>query len=775
MKAVVMAGGKGTRLRPLTCDLPKPLVPLCGRPVLEYLFDLLIRSGIEEAVVTLGYLSEQIRRRYPDGTYKTLRLTFSDEAKPLGTAGSVRKAAAGFTEPFFVVSGDAVCDFDLGKIMDYHKASGAQATVVAYSVDDPREYGLIDKDCEGRIRRFLEKPSWGQATTDLANTGIYILDPSCLAEIPADEPFDFAHDLFPLLLRRNAPLFCYHAEGYWCDVGDIGAYLRTQRDLLQGRVRFPLRKAEDGIYVRDTLPAGNYTLVPPVFIDSQADVGAGAVIGPYTVLGAETTVGQGARIRGSVLMERASVQSLAALQDAVLCAGAGVRERACLYENSVVGTGSVIGAGASVSPDVRIWPHKNVDSGETVREDIRFGETRFHLFDDGGVGENVELTAQTCVSLGAAIGSIPTCKKTGVGCDGSNHAKAMLRALEAGILSAGGHVWNFGECFEAQLSYCTAFCGLPVGVFLCGGSRPQIRIYGEGGLPISRTAEREIESRMHRGEYNRCLPESCRDAADMSSIRLMYARELLKQAPSGLRGMEASAQCANAQIALLMEDTLLRLGCLRTQTLLFRISPDGTTAQAMTADGTIPHEKLLAVCCDDAFREGTDVALPYDAPMALDTLAAQYGRRVFRYLTAPADAADAAARRLSAKQIYLRDGLYLTVRTLGVLRKRRQTLEALCGELPEFYLERKTFTVSFSPAKLHAIFGQGDDADGVREGVSLKRDGGRLLITPDRSGKSLHVLAEAASMETAAEMCGGFERILEELEKGTEDGNERDA
>ena len=774
MKAVVMAGGRGTRLRPITCDMPKPLVPLCGRPVLEYLFDLLIRSGVDEAVVTLGYLSEQIRRRYADGTYKSLRLTFSDEPQPLGTAGSVRKAASDFTEPFFVVSGDAVCDFELGRIMEYHRAAHAQATVVAYTVDDPREYGLVDKDSEGRIRRFLEKPSWGQATTNLANTGIYILDPSCLADIPADRPFDFARDLFPMMLRQNAALYCYHTQGYWCDVGDIAAYLRTQRDLLQGKVRFPLKKAEDGIFARDTLPAGNYTLVPPVYIDSQAEIGAGAVVGPYTVLGAETSVGQGARLRGSVLMERSGVQAGAMLQDAVLCADTGVRERACLYEKSVVGTGSVIGTDASVLQDVRIWPHKTVSSGETVRADMRFGETRFGLFDDGGIDVNVELTAQMCVSLGAAIGSIPSCKKTGVGFDGSSFGKAMLRGLEAGVLSAGGHVWNFGECFEAQLSYCTAFCGLPVGVFLYGGSRPQIRIYGEGGLPISRTAEREIESRMHRGEFNRCLPESCRDEADMSSIRLMYARELLKQAPSGLRNTETAVQCANAQIALLMEDTLLRLGCLRAQTLLFRISPDGMKAQAVMPNGTIPHEKLLAVCCADAFREGVDVALPYDAPMALDELAARYGRKVLRYLTAPADDADAAARRLSAKQIYLRDGLYLTVRVLGVLHKRRMTLEALCHELPEFYLERKTFTISFSPARLRAIFGQGDDTDGVHEGVTLKRNGGRLLITPDRSGKALHVLAEASSMETAAEMCGGFERVLEEIEKGTanETGNE---
>ena len=765
MKAVVMAGGEGTRLRPMTCDLPKPLAPLCGKPVLEYLFDLLIRCGVDEAVVTLGYLAEQIRQRYADGMYGSLRLRFSDEPQPLGTAGSVRKAAAGFTEPFFVVSGDAVCDFDLGQIMAFHTASRAEATVAAYAVDDPREYGLVDADADGRIRRFLEKPSWGQATTDLANTGIYVLDPSCLSDIPEDKPFDFARDLFPRMLRRNAALYCCRAEGYWCDVGDVTAYLHTHRDLLKGRIRFPLKKAQDGVYVRDTLPAGDYTLVPPVFIDSGAQIGTGAVIGPYTSLGAETTVGKGARVRGSVLFERASVQAGAVMQDAVLCADAELHERASLFENAVVGSSSVIGAFACVAPDVRVWPHKRAERGASVREDVRFGDTGVTLFDDGGLDAETTLTAQLCVSLGAAVGSIAACRKTGIGCDGSHFTKAMRRALEAGILSAGGHVWDFGECFFSQLSYCTAFCGLPVGVFLSGGTHPRLRICGEGGLPLPRNLEREIESRMRRGAFSRCLAESCRDVSDMGSIRLMYARELLKQAPSGLRGMEASVQCANAQISLLMEETLLRLGCLRAQTLLLRISFDGTRVEAVTANGVLAHEKLLAVCCGDAFREGMDVSLPYDAPLAFDALAAQYGRKVHRYLNAPTDDADAAARRLSAKQIYLRDALYLAVRVLGVMHKRRQSLDALCAELPAFSLERRTFAVSFSPAKLRALFGHEDDADDVREGVSLRRGGGRLLITPDRSGKALHVLAEAANAETAAEMCGGFERVLGELEK----------
>ncbi|MBQ7540717.1 MAG: NTP transferase domain-containing protein [Clostridia bacterium] len=766
MKAVVLAGGKGTRLRPMTCDTPKPLATVCGKPILEYIFDLLIRSGVREACVTLGYLSQCIEQRYPDGVYGPLRLAFSDEPSALGTAGSDKKAAGDWTEPFIVVSGDAMCDFELDKIAEYHRSVGADVTVAAYRVDDPREFGLIEKDGDGRIRRFLEKPSWGQATTDLANTGIYILDPSCLNEIPDDTPYDFAQQLFPQMLRKDRAMYCYQAEGYWCDVGDVPAYLRCQRDLLQGKIRFPLKKAQDGVYVQDIMPVGDYTIVPPVYIGSRAQIGNGAVIGPYTVLESGVTVGAKARVRGSVLHSRAQAGFGASMQDAVLCCGARLLERASMFERSVAGSDSVIGARASVRQNVRIWPEKSVDSGTVVREDVRFGVKHPDYFGGNGVDENVELTSQMCVSLGSAVGSIPACRKTGVGHDGSSFAKALTRALEAGILSAGGHVWSFGECFEAQLSYATAFCGLSIGIFIRGGERPQIRICGDGGLPAPRYLEREIETRMRQGEYNRCLPQSVRDVADMRSILLMYGRELMKQAPMGLSGTEVCVQCADPQISLLMEDILLRLGYLRSRSLIFRISSDGFRAQAVTENQTVPHEKLLAVCCADAFREGLDVALAYDAPLALDTLAAQYGRTVHRYLSAPTDDSDAAARRLSAKQIFLRDGLYLCVRVLRIIKQRNMTLDALCEEIPDFYLERKTFSVSFSPSKLHDLFGAGQDADAsVREGISLKRDKGRLLITPDRNGKSLHVLAEAANMETAAEMCSGFERLLSELEQ----------
>lgn len=213
MKAVIMAGGEGSRLRPLTCNIPKPMARLCGKPIIEYIFELLLRNEITDACVTLGYLPDIICEKYPDGKYKQLNLKFITEEKPLGTAGSVKNAAKDFKEPFLVISGDAMCDYNIDKVLKYHDSIDAAVTIVAATVEDPREYGLIKTDEENRVTGFIEKPAWGQATTDLANTGIYIINPEYLSLIPDDEKFDFAKDLFPIMLERDIPIYCYHATG----------------------------------------------------------------------------------------------------------------------------------------------------------------------------------------------------------------------------------------------------------------------------------------------------------------------------------------------------------------------------------------------------------------------------------------------------------------------------------------------------------------------------------------------------------------------------------
>ncbi|MCL2107650.1 MAG: sugar phosphate nucleotidyltransferase, partial [Oscillospiraceae bacterium] len=568
MKAVIMAGGEGSRLRPLTCNCPKPLARLCGKPVLEYIFDLALRHGVTEATLTLGYLAGMVTEQYRSGAYRQLKLGFVTEESPLGTAGGVALAARGWQEPFLVLSGDAMCDLDLSRARQFHQNSGAAVTIVGVEVEDPREYGLMRLDETGRVRGFIEKPAWGQATSNLANTGIYFIRPDVMNLVPENgKPFDFAKDLFPLLLERGERVDCCVLDGYWCDIGDLQAYLRCQRDILDRKVQcsFSVSSQEQqGIYLRAAMPRGDYQLIPPVYLGEEVEIASGAVIGPYAVLDDGCFIGENTKIRGSVLLQNVSVSAGASLTGTIICGGAAVRRGAALFEGSAVGAGAIVGASATVRPDISIWPHKQVECNAVVLDHLKYGSCSPHLFDDGGIGgdDGLLLTPETCAALGAAIGSVKSCKKAGIACDGTSNAKALMLALMAGLMSAGSHVWSFSsECFEAQLSFFTAFCGLGIGIFVQGGREPCIRVCGEGGLSIPRYLERDIEAKLRRGEFHRCSGSACKEIADMSSIRMMYSREMMKQAPEELQGRAAVIRSENPQLQALLEDCLERLGC----------------------------------------------------------------------------------------------------------------------------------------------------------------------------------------------------------------------
>lgn len=769
MKAVIMAGGEGARLRPLTCNLPKPMARLCGKPILEYIFDLLLRGGVQEAALTLGYLPERIEEPYREG-YGRLKLRFVREDTPLGTAGSVKNAMQGIDEPFLVISGDAMCDYDLAGIMDYHKAVGAAATIVAATVDDPREYGLLQVDAENVVTGFIEKPAWGQAVTNLANTGIYIINPQCLDMIETGKSFDFAKDLFPRMLAQGMPLYCYHASGYWCDVGDIAAFLRCSRDLLDGKIDCSRSILAEGIHTKAALPKGNYQIIPPVYIGEQVEIGAGAVIGPHSSIDNGCLIGDGAKLRGSLLLENSCAERGSAMTGAMLCAGATLKHGASLFEGTVVGEQAVIGSGASVKPNVLIWPGKVIESERIVNANVKYGALERSVFDDAGIsGETgMEMTTEICARLGMAIGSAKAGKRIGIAYDGTNNAKALSLALTAGLMQAGSHVWSFGECFQAQLSFFTAFCSQGIGIFVHGGENTAIQVCGEGGLSIPRFLERDIEARMAKGEFNRCSPELVRDVADMSSIQMIYRQEINKLAPYGLSGCRAVVKSTNERIRLLLSECLVKLDCGESDDFILRINRFGTRVSAYTEEsGTVPFEKLLAVCVLNELKNGHDLSLPFDAPQMLDDLATQYGRKAYRYLNSPADTSDSMARQLAVKQKWVRDGLFLALRLLSIIKERERSLEELLAELPEFYVAKKTFSVSLQPSSLAQLFGEENvTLNNKREGITIQKEKGRLLIVPSRTGRVLRVLAEANNMEAAGELCLSVEDLVKKEQHG---------
>ena len=756
MKAVIMAGGEGTRLRPLTCDTPKPMMRLCGRPILEYILELLAQCGVTQAALTLKYLPDEIRTHFPDGTYKGIRLDFVVEEQALGTAGSVKNAARDYREPFLVISGDAMCDYELDKMLKFHEAAGAAATIAVCRVDDPREYGLVRYDRENRVESFIEKPGWGQAVCNTANTGIYILNPACLELIPDGQSFDFAKDLFPEMMRRGMELFAYQATGYWCDIGDIPAYIRCQRDMLTGSVHCKMPpQLSQGIYCASELPPGDYSIEPPVYIGDGVEIGGGAVVGSYAVLDDGCRLAPGARARGSIVLRGAALAEHASAVDAVIGPGAGVGIGASVYEGGVLGSSAMLRENASVRQNVLIWPRKIIESGAVVDENCKYGGASLHVFSDDGISPELSFSPEVCVRLGEALASSQAGKRVGIACEGSRASRARKLAVTAGMMMCGSHVWDFGDCFEAQLMFFTSFCNLSSGAFLTDAKGGGLHLFAAGGFPIHRYTERDMEARLRKADYTQCSEERCRDISDMSSVRMMYRQELCRQAPEGLKAVSARIESPSAHVTRVMEDCMSRLGCREGKRPVFVIAPSGTSAYAVSENGQkLPWETLLAVCCNEHWKSGGEAALPSSAPAYLDDLAERYGKKAVRYLESPVGEEDGPARELGKKQQWVRDALFLTVRLLHLMNTRRRTLDQLTGELPKVRLFRQEVEAAVTPSGLYELFGSSvRTGSGPSEGIVLQRKEGCVRITPSRTGTRFRILAESTSMETAREIC----------------------
>ena len=454
MKAVIMAGGQGTRLRPLTSNQPKPMLPIVNRPIMEHIIDLLVRHGFSEQIATVQFLSSVIRSYFGNGEDLGVQLTYATEETPLGTAGSVKNAEDELREETFVViSGDALTDIDLTKLVAYHREKGAVATICLKSVPNPLEFGVVITKEDGSIERFLEKPNWGEVFSDTINTGIYVLEPEVFDFIPDDTVFDFSEDLFPLLLDKGLPMFGYVADGYWCDVGNIDTYMQAQRDVLEGKVQVEI----PGFALGEKIwLAEGAEIDPAARIDGPAVIGEncrieqGAHLREFTVLGANVVVKEGAFIHRATVHDNAYIGPLTNIRGCIVGQNTDVRRGARLEEGVVVGDDCSIGQDAVINPNVRIYPFKTVEAGAIVNQSIIWESRGVRtLFGAQGVTGlvNVDITPETVVRLAMAYAS--TMKKGSivtVSRDATRAARAMKRAAMAGLNMAGVH------CHDLELT-----------------------------------------------------------------------------------------------------------------------------------------------------------------------------------------------------------------------------------------------------------------------------------------------------------------------------------
>ena len=518
LKAVVMGGGQGTRLRPLTCRLPKPMVPLCNQPVMEYCLQLLRRHECTHIYVTLHYLADEVISHFGNGSDFGLRMHYSVEQEPMGTAGSVGMLRESLDSTFFVISGDALTDFDLQKALLFHREKKSMATLVLKSVPNPLEFGVVITDEDGRIVNFLEKPSWGEVFSDNVNTGIYILEPEVFDLIPQGQAFDFSKDLFTTMLKKELPLFGFVSEGYWCDIGNIDQYRQANLDLCHGRVHLnvPGSPLRHGVLVgKGTQIHPGAQLEPPLVIGRNCRIRDGARLLEGTVLGDNCIVEEEATLHRDVVWEDTFIGRKVRSKAAILGRKVTLKSHVNVDEGAVIADNVTVGEGAQIQAGVRIWPQKSVEPGGNVSLSIVWGKkwpaSMFGREGISGLG-NIEITPEFALKLGSAYGSLLNKGSTvTLARDGHPASRMINRALICGLVSVGVHVHDLRitptPVNRFVLRNTQAVGGIHCRIAKDDMRQLQIQFFDERGVNTSKTVERKIENSFFREEFRRTLME----------------------------------------------------------------------------------------------------------------------------------------------------------------------------------------------------------------------------------------------------------------------------
>jgi mannose-1-phosphate guanylyltransferase/phosphomannomutase len=539
MKAVVMAGGEGTRLRPLTSDQPKPMVPIVGKPCMEHIVELLRRHGFEDIVVTLAFMPQAIRGYFGAGESHGVSIRYSVEEAPAGTAGSVKLAEDALDEPFLVISGDALCDIDLAKLVRFHEEKHALATIGLKSVDNPLEFGIVVTDDDGRIERFLEKPSWGQVFTDTINTGIYVVDPEVLRHVPADRPFDFSKELFPLLLEMGKPLYGFVAEGYWQDIGTLDQFRQANFDALEGRVRLDIQgvRLRGNIWVGEGVELADLEAVEgPAYLGNYCRIGTRASVGPYSVLSSSVTLRDHARTTRSVIDSSTYVGRSALVEGAIVGKSCDIRPHARLQEGSAIGDSCTIGEQSVVMPGVSIYPFKEVEAGAVVdRHLIWESRTPSRLFGRDAISGliNVDLTPEVAIRIGIALG---TALKRGERVVTSRAAlpacRLLKRAVLSGVISTGVHVADLQVMPAAVTRHFLKNQGMGAGVHVRPSPQDpevmEIQLFEASGIQASPQFMKEIEKHYLRQEFRRAAHDEVGKITSPARVADAYVEDLLR-------------------------------------------------------------------------------------------------------------------------------------------------------------------------------------------------------------------------------------------------------
>ncbi|HUF32398.1 MAG TPA: mannose-1-phosphate guanyltransferase [Acidimicrobiales bacterium] len=815
MKAVIMAGGEGTRLRPLTSNQPKPMIPLANRPMMEHIVTLLQRYDFDDIVVTVAFMANNISNYFGDGSEFGVRMVYATEESPLGTAGSVRNAMDELDERFLVISGDVLTDIDLSRVVESHEATGALATIGLTAVENPLEFGIVITNEDGSIERFLEKPTWGQVFSDTVNNGIFVLEPRIFDYIPADRPVDFSGEVFPELLAKGEPIFGHVSEGYWEDVGTLEAYTSAHRDVLDGKVDLDIEgfRLDGGVWLGEGAEVHpDARIEGPVVIGSHTRVEAGARLGEYSVLGSNVMVRHDAEVERSVIHDGSYLGNGVRVRGAVIGRSCDLRPGARCEEGVVVGDECFVGERAVLSSAVKVYPFKTVEAGAVVNSSLIW-ESRGSrsLFGRDGVSglANVDITPELATRVAMAYAT--TLKKGATvttSRDSSRSARMLKRAVMAGLNAAGVSV----DDLEVAPVPATRFHvrsqrsqgGISVRLVAGDAQSVVLRFLDEWGTDLDENATRKVERLFAREDFRRVFPGDIGDIGFPPRTIEYYTAALTSVVDTSAvraKRFKVVIDYSYGTTAFVMPNVLAKLGAE-----VLAVNPYASTASAASFDRdaragevaelvrssgahmgviidaggehlTIVDDEGQVLTDSEALLtfvqlvgrttpEGCRVAVPVTATSAVEPLAAAVNAEVLRTKLSTSALTHAAladgvafAGSLDGGFVFPEflpayDAMFSFAKLLELLARTGSRLSEVVADLPRTHVIHETVSTPWAQ-KGAVMRGLVESAEGEVElidGIKTIRDGGWVLALPDPEEPVTHVWAEAGSNAAARQM-----------------------
>lgn len=803
MKAIIMAGGEGRRLRPLTCSIPKPMMPILDKPVMEYAVELLKDNGIVDIGVTLQYLPDEIIDYFGDGKRFGVNFKYFIEEYPLGTAGSVKNGESFLDDTFIVISGDALTDINISKAIAFHKSKNALGTIVLKQVSVPLEYGVVVTDNQGRVTNFLEKPSWGEVFSDKVNTGIYILEPEIFKYYPKGQKLDFSNDIFPIIISSGEALYGYVGEEYWCDIGNVEQYIRCHFDILNGLVKVKIKGDvyKKGIWIGNNCTIDNDAILEaPVFIGDGVKIYNESHIGPYSILGKNNIISPGVTIKRSVTFDNCYIGNASEVRGGVLCKNVQLESKVSVFEETAIGEDTLVKERAIIKPKVKIWPNKIIEGSTVVNSNIIWSEkyTKSFFGKYGISGEiNVDITPEIVSKLGSAYGSIlgPD-SKVAISCSDDGGAQMLKYSLATGLLSMGVEVYDLKRMTIPMTRHATLFFGVQGSIHVSADEEDKGRVniifMDRNGVNIDKSTERKIENSFIREDFRRVKADNFKQMIHLSDCTKYYTRQIINVLQVYKIRNERFKIVLSARNPLIIDIIKDIFSELKINVKIYEEYKDIIGLKKEVLEGKANMGIWINDCCDkailiddtgniiedDKFQALASLTIlkttniktlagPVTSSVALEKIAALCGGKFIRVKTSQNAVLAAFLKNekiLTRRQIvsiYLTilDPLTITMLILNLIAEEKSSLSSIVALIPSYYNIKKEIKCSWhNMGKIMRNIIEENNPDSIEliQGVKLNFKNSWALIIPDEEEPVCKLFVESKTLEEG-------ERIAEYL------------